>query len=97
MMDFIRTKRDEEFDFEQLSEGVYYFSGKEGFVSVEIDRNGHQSWNLENWYASLDPDDKKEKSDEIIRDIKKRLNGKNGMISPSNKKKRKTLFNLFDK
>ena len=95
-MDFVRSKLDGEFDFEKLPEGVYYFSGKEGFVSVEVDRNGHQSWNLENWYASLDPDDKKEKRDEIIHDIKKRINAESGNID-SPKKKKKNLFNLFVK
>ena len=96
-MDYERAKRDGDFEFEKLSEGVYYFSGKEGFVSVDVDRNGHQSWNIENWYSSLDPDDKEEKREEIIRDIKKRLNADSGIINPVKERQKKNLFKLFDK
>ena len=55
-MGYIRTKKNGEFDFEKLPEGVYFFSGEEGFVKVEVDKDGHQSWDLQNWFASLDPD-----------------------------------------
>ena len=81
-MGYTRRVKHGEFDFEKLPEGSYYFSGQEGFVKVEVDKNGHQTWNLENWFASLDPDENKEQQHEIIQDIKKRLNADTGMINP---------------
>ena len=68
-MGYIRRKEKGEFDFEKLPEGVYSFTGQEGFVRVEVDKYGHQSWNLENWFATLDPDENKEQRHKIIQDI----------------------------
>ncbi len=87
-----------EFDFDKLPEGIYSFSGKEGFVKVEVDKNGRQEWNLDNWFASLDPDTNEEQRQKIIQDIKKRLNSDTGMINPSNKNSKKSFLNdLIDK
>ena len=86
-MGYSREKKHGEFDFDNLPEGVYSFSGQEGIAKVEVDKNGHQTWNLENWFASLDPDENEEKRDQIIQDIKKRLNPDTGMIYPSKNKK----------
>ena len=97
-MGYTRREKNGEFDFEKLPEGIYSFSGQEGFVKVEVDRNGHQSWNLENWFASLDPDENEEERNQIIQDIKKRLNNDTGMINPPNKKaKRRSFLNPFKK
>ena len=96
-MGFIRRKKDSEFDFDKLTEGIYFFSGQEGFVKVEVDKNGHQTWDLENWFASLDPDENEEQRYEIIKDIKKRLKADIGMIN-TGKKQDKTIFlNHFNK
>ena len=81
-MGYIRRQQHGEFDFSELPEGTYYFSGKEGFVKVEVDKKGHQSWNLENWFDSLDPDKNETQRSEIINDIKERLNADTGMINP---------------
>ena len=88
-------ENDEEFDFDQLPEGIYSFSGQEGFVQVEVDRNGNQSWNLENWFASLDPDENEMQRDKIIQDIKKRLDIDKGIINPQKKKAKIRFINLF--
>tara|TARA_B100000945_G_C19821392_1_gene340783 strand:+ start:182 stop:472 length:291 start_codon:yes stop_codon:yes gene_type:complete len=96
-MGYIRRKKDGEFDFEKLPEGVYFFSGEEGFVKVEVGDDGHQSWDLENWFASLDPDTNEKHHQKIIQDIKRRLNSDTGMINPSKKKKKKNYFNPFHK
>ena len=90
-MGFIRRQNNGEFDFENLPEGEYYFSGEEGFVKVEVDENGRQLWNLDNWFASLDPDKNEEQRNKIIQDIKKRLNADTGMINPK-KKGAKRIF-----
>ena len=82
-MGFIRRKKDGEFDFENLPEGIYYFSGKEGFVEVEVDKKGRQTWDLQNWFASLDPDINEDQHQSIIQDIKRRLNADTGMINDS--------------
>ena len=81
-MGYMRSQKDkdEEFDFENLPEGVYNFSGQEGFVKVEVDKNGFQSWNLDNWFGSLDPDENQEQRHKIIQDIKSRLNPDSGLI-----------------
>ena len=50
-----------EYDFGKLPKGVYFFSGQEGFVKVEVDKEGHETWDLQNWFASLDPDTDKNK------------------------------------
>ena len=94
-MGYIRKKQVGEFDFEKLPEGVYYFSGKEGFVEVEVDKSGHQSWNLKNWFASLDPDKNEEQRHKIIQDIKRRLNSDTGMINPPEKNPEIKFFNPF--
>ena len=93
----IRNKSDGEFDFEKLPKGVYSFSGQEGFVKVEVDKNGHQIWNLENWFASLDPDANEAKKDAIIQDIKRRLNAETGVIKANQKTRKKSFFNPFNK
>ena len=70
-MEYNRSSPDGEFDLEKLPEGVYFFTGKEGFVTVEVNKNGNQSWNLQNWFANLDPENSEEQRYEIIQDIKK--------------------------
>ena len=70
-MGLFRREKDGEFDFDKLPEGEYFFSGKEGFVKVEVDKEGNQSWNLENWFASLDPDKNETQRNKIIREISK--------------------------
>ena len=94
-MGYIRRKKNGEFDFEKLPKGVYYFSGQEGFVKVEVDKDGHQSWNLENWFASLDPDTDEDQKHKIILDIKRRLNADTGMINPPKKKPKRSFFKPF--
>ena len=96
-MGYIRKKKYGEFDFEKLPEGDYSFSGKEGFVKVEVDKNGHQSWNLDNWFASLDPDENEQQRNKIIRDIKQRLNPDTGIINPPVKDIKKNIFRNFNK
>ena len=96
-MGYMRRKKDGEFDFDKLPEGIYSFSGQEGFVKVEVDKNGHQNWNLENWFASLDPDENKEQRHKIIQDIKQRLNADTGMINPPKSEGMKRFFNPFNK
>tara|TARA_B100001250_G_scaffold392781_1_gene394876 strand:- start:344 stop:634 length:291 start_codon:yes stop_codon:yes gene_type:complete len=94
-MGYIRRKQEGEFDFDKLPEGIYSFSGQEGFVKVEVDKNGNQSWNLENWFATLDPDKTQEERHRIIQDIKKRLNPDTGMINPPKKPSKRSFFNPF--
>ena len=96
-MGFISRKKDGEFDFDQLPEGVYFFSGKEGFVKVEVDKKGHQTWDLKNWFDSLDPDKNEDEHQKIIQDIKKRLNADTGMINPPKKLKKRIFVNPFNK
>tara|TARA_Y100001968_G_scaffold151446_1_gene138609 strand:+ start:2250 stop:2549 length:300 start_codon:yes stop_codon:yes gene_type:complete len=97
-MGYIRKGKEGEFDFEKLPEGVYSFSGKEGFVKVEVGENGYQSWNLDNWFASLDPDENEHNRNKIIRDIKRRLNPDTGMINPPLKDIKRSFFsNLKNK
>ena len=96
-MGYIRKKHVGEFDFDKLPEGEYFFSGQEGFVKVEVDKDGNQSWNLQNWFASLDPDNNEEQQKKIIQDIKKRLNKDTGMINPSDKQSKKNFLNPFKK
>ena len=90
-----KRKKDGEFDFEKLPEGIYFFSGPEGFVKVEVDKDGHQSWDLQNWFASLDPDTDEMQHQKIIQDIKKRINSDTGMINPV-KSTVKKLLNPFN-
>jgi len=86
-----------EFDFDKLPEGLYSFSGNEGFVKVEVDKHGHQSWDLENWFASLDPDKNEEQRHKVIEDIKERLNVDTGIIDPPKKLTKRRFLNLFNK
>ena len=86
-----------EFDFDKLPEGIYSFSGQEGIVKVKVDRNGKQSWDLENWFASLDPDKNEEQQHKIIQDIKRRLNADTGIINPPKKKPKRSFLNPFNK
>ena len=92
-----QKKKDGEFDFDKLPEGVYFFSGQEGFVKVEVDKDGHQSWDLQNWFASLDPDKNETQHQKIIQDIKRRLNADTGMINPPKKVGKKIFLNPFNK
>ncbi len=96
-MAYIRRDKNGEFDFEKLPEGVYFFTGQEGFVKVEVDKDGHQSWDLQNWFASLDPDKNEVQNQKIIQDIKKRLNEDTGIINPPKKQNSKSFLNLFNK
>ena len=96
-MGLFRREKDGEFDFEKLPEGIYFFSGQEGFVKVEVDKDGHQSWDLQNWFASLDPDKNEAKDQKIIQDIKRRLNTDTGMINTQKKQEKKSFLNLFNK
>ena len=96
-MGYTRKDQKGEFDFNNLPEGVYSFSGKEGFVKVEVDKNGRQSWNLENWFASLDPDNDEDQQNKIIEDIKIRLNADTGMINPPNNQSKRNFLNPFNK
>tara|TARA_Y100000766_G_C18550966_1_gene432915 strand:+ start:38 stop:331 length:294 start_codon:yes stop_codon:yes gene_type:complete len=95
-MGYIRREKEGEFDFEKLPEGVYFFSGQEGFVKVEVDKDGHQEWDLQNWFASLDPDTNKANYQKTIQDIKRRLNADTGMINPQKKLAKKFFTNPFN-
>ena len=96
-MGHIKMKKDGEFDFGKLPKGVYFFTGQEGFVKVEVDKDGNQSWDLQNWFASLDPDKDEAQDQKIIQDIKRRLNADTGMINPPKTQKRKSFLNPFNK
>ena len=96
-MGYIKRKQDGEFNFEKLPEGVYFFSGKEGFVKVEVDKGGNQSWDLQNWFANLDPDKDEAQRQKTIQNIKKRLNADTGMINPPEKQTNKFFLNPFKK
>ena len=96
-MDHTTEETDGEFDLDKLPEGNYYFTGKEGFVKVGIDKNGNQSWDLENWFASLDPDKSQADRNKIIQDIKMRLNTTTGIINPSKKDLKAGFLNPFKK
>ncbi len=91
------SEQDGEFNFEKLPEGVYFFSGHEGFVKVEVDKNGQQTWNLKNWFASLDPDNNEEERHKIIQDIKRRLNVDTGIINSQKKVSKRSFLNPFKK
>jgi len=93
----IRREKDGEFDFDKLPEGVYFFSGQEGFVKVEVDKDGHQSWDLQNWFSTLDPDKNEEQHQKIIQNIKRRLNADTGLIKPPTKQGLKRFLNPFNK
>ena len=95
-MGYVRREQSGEFDFEKLPEGVYFFSGQEGFVKVEVDKDGHQSWDLQNWFDSLDPDSNELQHQKIVQDIKRRLNADSGMVSPPKKIAKTGFFNPFN-
>ena len=92
-----RKENEGEFDFDKLPEGAYFFSGQEGFVKVEVDKDGNQSWDLQNWFASLDPDKDEVQHQKTIQDIKRRLNADTGMINPTKKQVKKSFLNPFHK
>ncbi len=94
-MGYMRKEQHGEFDFKKLPEGVYFFSGQEGFVKVEVDKDGNQSWDLKNWFPSLDPDKNEEQNQEIIQDIKRRLNADTGLINPPKNQGKTNIFKLF--
>ena len=94
-MGSIRKGKDGEFDFDNLPEGVYFFSGQEGFVKIEVDQHGHQDWDLTNWFASLDPDKNEAHHQKTIEDIKRRLNAKTGMINPPKNLTKNIFTNPF--
>ena len=96
-MGYFRRKKYGEFDFDKLPEGIYYFSGQEGFVKVEVKKDGSQSWDLKNWFATLDPDEDEADHKKTIQDIKRRLNEDTGMINPITKDVKKKFFTLFKK
>ena len=96
-MGYTRREKDGEFDFEKLPEGVYFFSGQEGFVKVEVDKEGNQTWDLKNWFASLDPDTNENQHQRIIQDIKNRLNADSGIINPPKKLEKRIFINPFKK
>ena len=95
-MGYVRRAQGGEFDFNKLPEGVYFFSGEEGFVKVEVDKDGHQYWDLQNWFSSLDPDKSEDQDQKTIQDIKKRLNADTGIISPPKNQGNKGFLNLFN-
>ena len=94
-MGYIKRTQDGEFDFDKLPEGVYSFSGQEGFVKVVVNHKGNQFWDLENWFASLDPDQNETHRNKIIQDIKSRLNADTGIINPPKKQKKRIFLNPF--
>ena len=94
-MSYIKRVQKGEFDFEKLPEGSYYFTGQEGFVKIEVNKDGEQSWNLENWFVTLDPDKDEEQKNKIIEDIKSRLNADTGIINPPTKKAKRNFLNPF--
>tara|TARA_B100001250_G_C19298733_1_gene570878 strand:+ start:111 stop:404 length:294 start_codon:yes stop_codon:yes gene_type:complete len=94
-MGYFREKNDGEFDFDKLQEGTYFFTGLEGYVKVEVDKNGKKSWDLDNWFASLDPDKDEDQRNKIIQDIKLRLNADTGTINPSRNQSKISFFNPF--
>ena len=96
-MNYIRKTQDGEFDCDNLPKGIYFFSGQEGFVKVEVDKDGNQSWDLQNWFASLDPDKDELQHQKTIQDIKRRLNADTGMINPPKKQVKKSFLNPFNK
>ena len=94
-MDYIKKEHNGEFDFDNLPEGIYYFSGQEGFVKVEVKKDGSQSWDLKNWFASLDPDKDESEHQKTIQDIKRRLNADTGMVNPTEKHVGKSFLNYL--
>ena len=91
----VRNAKDGQIDFDKLPEGVYFFTGQEGFVRVEVDNEGNQTWDLNNWFESLDPDKSEAKQKKIIQDIKRRINADTGMINPQEKLVKRIFNNPF--
>ena len=96
-MGYIRKKQNGEFDFNNLPQGNYSFTGKEGVVEIKVDKHGSQSWDLQNWFASLDPEINEEQRQQIIKDIKQRLNRDTGIIDPPLRQKRNIFLQFFNK
>ena len=96
-MGFIISEKEGGFDFDKLPEGDYFFSAEEGFVKVEVDKDGNQSWDLQNWFDSLDPDKDEAQYQKIIQDIKRRLNADAGIINPPKNQVKKSFLNPFSK
>ncbi len=94
-MDNLRNEKDREIDFAKIPEGDYFFTGQEGFVKVEVDNQGNQTWDLTNWFASLDPDIDETQHQKIIQDIKKRINAETGRINPPKNLEKKFFTNPF--
>tara|TARA_Y100001968_G_scaffold290929_1_gene295028 strand:- start:61 stop:357 length:297 start_codon:yes stop_codon:yes gene_type:complete len=94
-MGYFRRQKYGEFDFDNLPEGIYYFSGQEGFVKVEVKQDGSQAWDLKNWFASLDPDKNEADHQKTIQDIKERLNADTGMINPTANHIKKSFLNYL--
>ena len=94
-MGYIKKEKEGEFDFDKLPEGNYFFSGQEGFVKIEVNKDGHQSWDLQNWFSSLDPDKDEAQHQKTIKDIKRRLNADTGIINPYKKKQKRNFLNIF--
>ena len=95
-MGYIRRKQNGEFDFDNLPQGTYSFTGQEGVVKVEVHIGGGQSWDLDNWFASLDPEINEDQRQQIIHDIKQRLNPDTGIIGEPIKQKRKWFLKIFN-
>tara|TARA_Y100001968_G_scaffold235648_1_gene218846 strand:- start:293 stop:586 length:294 start_codon:yes stop_codon:yes gene_type:complete len=91
----VRNEKDGEINLDKLPEGVYFFTGQEGFVKVEVDNEGKQTWDLHNWFASLDPDKTEAQNQKIIQDIKRRINADTGIINPPKKLAKRIFTNLF--
>ena len=94
-MGYISSKKNGKVDFNKLTEGVYFFTGQEGFVKVEVDIQGNQTWDLNNWFASLDPDIHEAQHQKIIQDIKKRINAETGRINPPENLRKRIFTNPF--
>ena len=94
-MGYTSMEKEGEFDFDKLPEGAYFFSGQEGFVKVEVDKDGHQTWDLQNWFASLDPDTDEVQHQKTIKEIKRRLNADTGIIDPPKKHVKKSFLKPF--
>jgi len=92
-----RRGKEGEFDLEKLPEGVYFFTGQEGFVKVDVDKEGNQKWDLHNWFASLDPDTNEAQHQKIIEEIKRRINTDTGVINPPEKLLKRIFTNPFNK
>ncbi len=94
-MGYIRQKRNGEFDLDNLPEGTYSFTGEEGVVKVQVHKDGNQSWDLENWFASLEPEINEEQRHQIVQEIKERLNRDTGIIGPPIKQNRNKFLKMF--